>query len=394
MRETLLIHLAGAPEQPCAWRRWDAGANQPSRDGRGQLEDALSDVGHARVIVLVPAERLTLTKVDLPVRQASRLLQAIPFALEDQLAEDVDKLHFATGARQSDGSTPVAVVSVEQMHSWLEPFHDAGIQPDVMMPDVLALPFEETLVTLHMEDERCLVRTGAAAGYSAPRALLSRILPTGAEAPALYLLQHEYAELPADYSVGRSAPIAQPLDAYSHFSEPTQRINLLQGAFAPRRATEKWVQAARWPAALAASCVLVSTLALALGNHQKQVEHDALQARAQEEFSQAFPQITRIVDLRVQAEQQLDRLISGGSEDVFLSLLSRSSPVLASVSELKVDGVQFRDGALYISLSGSDLQALEKLRAEFAKVNSLALDVQSAQAGTDGVQIRLKVDQA
>ena len=75
-------------------------------------------------------------------------------------------------------------------------------------------------------------------------------------------------------------------------------------------------------------------------------------------------------------------------------MLSRSSAALASVSELKVDGVQFRDSALYISLSGSDLQALEKLRAEFAKISSLALDVQSAQAGTDGVQIRLKVDQA
>lgn len=394
MRETLLIHLPAVPEQPCVWRRWETGATQPSRDGSGPLDEVLDEVGGARVIVLAPAERMTLTQVELPVRQASRLLQAIPFALEEQLAEDVDALHFAPGPRQADGSTPVAVVSIEQMQSWLAPFHDAGVQPDVLMPDVLALPYDEALVTLHIDGQRCLVRSGKVAGYATPLSLLASVQPAGAEAPALFLVHDEQTALPAEYSVGRSLPLARPLDAYTQFADPALRINLLQGPFAPRRATEKWLQAARWPAALAASWVLVSTLALAVNNHQKQREYEALQDRAQDEFSQAFPQITRIVDLRVQAEQQLERLISGGSEDVFLSLLSRSSAALASVSELKVDGVQFRDSALYISLSGSDLQALEKLRAEFAKISSLALDVQSAQAGTDGVQIRLKVDQA
>ncbi len=394
MRETLLIHLPVAPQQDCLWRRWDDAAQEPVQNGSGALDAVLSEVGQARLIVLVPAERVMLTKVDLPVRQASRLLQAIPFALEDHLAEDVDELHFAPGARQADRSTPVAVVSRQQMQDWLAPFSEAGLQPDVLMPDVLALPYDETLVTLHVEGQRCLVRNGRVSGFAVSKTLLGSVLPAGAEAPAVYLLQHEQAALPQDFTVARSQPLAHELDAYSEFSNAAQRINLLQGAFAPRRANEKWIQAARWPAALAASWVLISTLTLAVNNHQKQREYEALQALAQEEFSQAFPQITRIVDLRVQAEQQLERMLSGGSEDVFLSLLSRTSPLLANVRELKVEGVQFRDRALYISLSGSDLQALEKLRAEFSKVDSLALDVQSAQAGTEGVQIRLKVDQA
>ena len=394
MRETLLIHLPVAPQQDCLWRRWDDAAQEPVQNGSGPLDALLGEVGQARLIVLVPAERVMLTKVDLPVRQASRLLQAIPFALEEQLAEDVDDLHFAPGARQPDGSTPVAVVARQQMHDWLAPFKEAGLQPDLLLPDVLALPFDESLVTLHIDNQRCLVRSGPVSGFAVSKGLLGSVLPSGAEAPALYLLQHEQGTLPQDFTVGRSQALAHELDAYSEFANAARRINLLQGAFAPRRAHEKWIQAARWPAALAASWVLLSTLTLAVANHQKQAEYEALQALAQEEFSQAFPQITRIVDLRVQAEQQLERMISGGSEDVFLSLLSRTSPLLAKVSDLKVEGVQFRDRALYISLSGSDLQALEKLRAEFSKVSSLAIDVQSAQAGTEGVQIRLKVDQA
>ncbi|MGJ8669434.1 MAG: type II secretion system protein GspL [Oceanococcus sp.] len=397
MRDTLILHLSPSEsdEAPiCQWKRVQGDATATSTTGTCELREILEDFAGERLIVFVASENISLKQVDLPVRQVSKLQMAVPYALEDQLAADVSQLHFALGSRQAGGITPVAIASHEQMTQWLSLFQECGVQPDLMIPDVLALPWSNEQVTVYVEESgRCLVRNAQMAGFAAPMSLLPQLLPN-TEENALFLLQNADTQLPEGYSVGRSQSAASLLDALSDFSDSAFRINLLQGLYAPKRATQQWLRAARWPTALAASWVVLSSILVALENHQKEGQYTQLQDQAMVEFSAAFPATTRIVDMKVQAAQELERLKSGSSDDGFMKLLSDTSPALGQVAALKVESLQFRDGSLYISLSGSDLQALELLRAEFQKISTLKLDVQSAQAGTDGVQIRLKVDQA
>jgi general secretion pathway protein L len=399
VRETLILHLPEQADGQCAWRvQSTALGNVSERTGHGALAEALAEaaaLSQVRLIVLVPTEKIVLTQVSLPIRMKSSLLQAVPYALEDKLADDIDELHFSLGARQSDGSTPVAVVAIKQMQEWMIPFQEAGLQPELMIPDVLALPYTAGQVSLCMTSNgHCLVRTGATTGFSLPIDLLGFSLQTD-EITAINLLKvPDSPALPGEFSVMQSHAIESVLEGLRHYTESATRINLLQGAFAPTSSSGQWLRAARIPAAIAASWLLLATAGMALQNQQLRSESDQLREHAQQSFNRAFPQITRIVDLRIQADQALQRMRSGGASGGLLSLLSQSSPALSKTTDLKLDGLQYRDGSLYLNLSGSDLQALERLRTEFAKIIGLKLEVQSAQAGSDGVQIRLKVDQA
>ncbi len=395
MRQTLLVQIQEAPDADCEWQLLAPGAMTPLQSGLGPLSEILEQAGSARIVALVPSELVLLTEVSLPIRQPAKLLQAAPYALEEQLAEDVDQLHFAAGTRRADGSTPIAVVSRANMELWLEWFGPHRAQVEMLLPDVLALPPESGQVLFLDDRGRCLVRTGAAAGFAVPLDLLTATLSEeDGERATVYRheqapsLSHEGLPLPEGRKVRRS------LELLHHIQQSELRINLLQGAFAPRREFDQWLRAARLPAALAAGYLLFATVAMALNNQQTAQQLDRLQQQAQQQFNQAFPDITRIVDMRVQARQELDRLRGSAGGGGFLSLFSQSAPALSKVRDLKLDGVQFRDGSLYLSLSGSDLQALERLRAEFGRIDELKLDVQQAQAGTDGVQIRLKVDAA
>ena len=56
--------------------------------------------------------------------------------------------------------------------------------------------------------------------------------------------------------------------------------------------------------------------------------------------------------------------------------------------------MQFREGALYLSMKGSDLQSLENLRSWFGAHPSTQLSVQDTNAAPDGVQIRVKLTPA
>lgn len=401
MRETVILQLLDAAATQARWWRLAPGGATPTLTAvdqsvqQGSVADALASCGGRRVIVLVPAEQVLLTQVQLAVRQQAKLMQAVPYALEEQLAEDVQHLHFALGARQADGSIPVAVVAREQMTCWLAVFAESGVTPDLFLVDALTLPLHSNGPTLYLDDDgRCLIRSGPAQGIATELDLLPHLserLPGGADAAWTVLQTAQAASPPDEFTVAAREPVSEAHQAFTALSD-AGRLNLLQGSYAPRHAGDQWLRAARLPAGLAASWVLLATLGLALANVQLGAEKAALDEQAMGHFNAAFPQITRIVDMRVQAQQGLERLRGGGASKGFLHLLGQSTPALDAVDALQLDGIQYRDDALYLSLSGDDLQALEKLRAEFAKNSAVGLDVQSAQAGSDGVQIRLKVD--
>lgn len=390
MRESLVIHLQSDPAAAVAWYRVDVDSGRTQ--GESDLDTVLDQAGSARLILLVPTEKVHLTSISLPIRQPSRLLRAVPYALEERLAADVDELHFSIGPRQADGSTPVAAVQQDQMRAWLAPFVERGLYPDMLLPDALALPLEADQWTLLLQaNGRAMLRTGAGSGYALPQDLMLTQLTS--EAPGLRIFrQGQEIALPDTLTIIQTRMIDHVLDALDPANAP--RLNMLHGEFAPQRETDKWLKAARLPVALAASWLILATLNLYLDNHAAAKTYAHWQDLAQERFSSAFPHITRIVDMRVQAEQELARMRAGAQGTGMLHLLDQVSPALSKVKDLKLDGVQYREGSMYLNLSGQDLQALERLRGEIAAIPTLRFEVQSAQAGTEGVLIRLKLDQA
>jgi general secretion pathway protein L len=162
VRETLYIHLSAVdPSAPTAYciARADAVASFPIE--QAPLESLPSLAQGRRVVVLLPSADIRLTSVQLPARQLAKVQQAVPYILEDQLADDVETLHFAVGARRADGQWPVAVIARERLAAALAFFVDRGLRPEAMIPDLLCLPTPgEEQFTLLVDGDGVLVRSG------------------------------------------------------------------------------------------------------------------------------------------------------------------------------------------------------------------------------------------
>jgi len=89
MSETLVIRLRAADEAPASWLIVDANGARSGPVQSGPVADALGAAQDRRVVLLLPGSEITLAEPELPVRGAARLAQAVPFALEEQLASDV-----------------------------------------------------------------------------------------------------------------------------------------------------------------------------------------------------------------------------------------------------------------------------------------------------------------
>jgi general secretion pathway protein L len=135
MAEFLVIRLGADDDSYASWIAVDNDGTRRTPPVTGPLEEAVKDTGSREVIALVPAGETSTLTCDLPAKGA-RLRAALPFALEEQVADEIENLHFAPGARRAGGDLPVTVVAHDRMDAWLERLRDAGISPARLVPEV------------------------------------------------------------------------------------------------------------------------------------------------------------------------------------------------------------------------------------------------------------------
>ncbi|MDX1607474.1 MAG: type II secretion system protein GspL, partial [Candidatus Competibacterales bacterium] len=174
---------------------WSDGETMAS----GEDEALATAVGNRHLVLAVPGERVTLTAVQAPRRNRGAWRKALPYALEDQLVEDVEQLHFALGAEAADGHTPVAVLRRAELTRWLERLRAQGLEPRAAIPDCLLLPLPEGHWSLLADGDHIRVRTGAAAGFVADPDSLGPLLELARREgePAGIVIYGEVPPLPA-----------------------------------------------------------------------------------------------------------------------------------------------------------------------------------------------------
>jgi general secretion pathway protein L len=398
LRDTLYIQIRdAAPDAPLAYVLAGQGGVGFSVN-HATLDNILALATGRRVVLFVPGADVRLTQVTVPARQAAKILQAAPYALEDQLAEDVETLHFALAPdpqrRAAGEPQPIAVVAKARMDSWLAPLKLKGIAPDAIVPETLSLPQPDPGAwTAIAEPGLATVRSGMYSGFTCTLDDLGSYLgladPDGKVPLRAFVAQNvefDFSRLgrPVDLMPG----YASSLEVLIRHWRPEHSINLLQGAYSAREDWQNLARPWRLAAGLAAAWLIVAfanegAQAFRLGRDLDQQEQANL-AR----YQALFPNDTRIVDLAAQAEQQLKALQGSGGRPPLFLLLDALGASLTSNPGLTLQNIQFREGALQLSLTGNDTQALESLRVWFASRRDATLEVGQVNAGPQGVQVR------
>lgn len=402
MRNTLLLRRD--PDNPVAWRwlKLDQEGQPQGSIHAGTLTDAAGESAGQRVVVLVSGADALLTRVSIPGSSSrQKLLRAVPYALEEQVSEDVEDLHFAVGVAMEEGAWPVAVISRHVIQDLTEDALEAGLDIQQVIPEVLALPYRGNETSVLVENDVALVRTDQSAGFAVDSdnlgmLLAARMTDEEDSLPPLHLFVPEDSLQPdtGEY-VGetRVEPFAgDPLYVFAQGLDG-RAINLLQGDFSR---SSDWVALLRpWraTAALLVAGIILSNVVMGIDYFRLKSESEQLRTQIEQTFKTAMPETRRIVNPRIQMQQQLDKLQhKSGTAGGFLSLLSQSGEVLKGMQGVQVDGASFRAGRLDVDLKVSNLQLLDQLKQELMKSGRLTVEIQSATTGADQrVQSRLRI---
>ena len=401
MRNTLLLRKDSIDGDSWRWLRLDNDGQPQGSIHAGSLADAAGEAGGQRVVVLAPGEDCLLTRVNIPGRSRQKLLRAVPYALEEQLSEEVESLHFAIGATMEEGEWPVAVIGKQYMESLQADVAAAGLDVQQVIPEILAIPYAGNETSVLVEHDIALVRTGSVSGYAADSDNLGMLLALqkvneDEQLPALHLYVRQDKIQPDTAGfVGetRVEPyVGDPLTVFARGLD-ANAINLLQGAYSRAGDWARVLRPWRATAALLVAGVLVSSIVTGIDYYRLGNESKQLSAQIEETFRKALPGSKRIVNPRVQMQQQLDSLqrragIGGG----FLSLLGQSGAVLKGMQGVEISGVSFRGGRLDMDLVVANLQLLDQLKQALMQPGRLDVEIQSATTGKDQrVQSRLRI---
>jgi general secretion pathway protein L len=402
MSETLVIRLRAAEGAQASWVIVDANGARSGPVQTGPLADAMGLAQARAVVLLLPGTEVTLAEPELPLRSGSRLTQAVPFALEEQLASDVEGLHFAIGAPATGASaTPVAVASRALMDRWLEACETAGIHPDAAYADTAVVPPTAGGCTLLLDGETVHVNRQGSVPFALDTDPLPESLALALDAQGDSAGHVAFFAAPSDYERHRETIEGLrartstlhvkllpdgPLPLLAAQSLQGAAVNLLQGPYAARSSLASGLRRWRLPAALAAAAALVFVTVQALSAWQLWRAEKALDAQITQVFAQALPG-QKVVDPRAQMQGVLG---GGGGGSAFLPALSALSRALAGTPQARVESISCRGEVVDLRLMAPSVGSLDAVKQAMS-TGGMSAELQSATPRGAMIEGRLVV---
>lgn len=394
IRGRLAWYPPGAGEEP----RWLD--DEAAREG---LRAVLSQQRSTSVFA-APGADVRLLRLAVSPEEKKHIGKSLPFMLEEQVARDIDELHFASVALDKL-ELGVAICSAERMQQWqglLEAY--PGIRRWV--PEPLLLPWQPGEWCILLEADAAVVRTGRCEGFSVEREMLPLMLEAvlaetpGQEPPAAVVVygtdqQVDLALLPAPLQPRVQWRRGNLSAALMLGTVEDGALNLLQGTFATRLPLARWWRDWRAVAMVFAAAFALQLIAAYSDYRSLQQDNVALRTAVQDSYRQAYPK-GAVVDAEKQLRRQLNTLRGSDQTGGFVRMVERVGQVIAASAGTSVASINYNDGAgggeMRMNILAADYGAVERVRAAINEAGLQAV-MESSSAQGDKVRARLRVEE-
>ena len=415
MAEFLVIRLGADENAHASWIAVDDAGTRRTPPVMGPLEEALKDVGDREVIVLAPAGETSTLTCDLPAKGA-RLRAALPFALEEQVADEIENLHFAPGPRRAAGDLPVVVVAHDKMGAWLARLQEAGIRPARLIPEDHGLAFVPNTLSMLVAENQVVFNNGADLAF-----VMQGVSPTDALMAAGILGENGLADA-ATENPGHLLVYCEPTDE-QRFSEEWSRlrqyldsvdinllpdgvlprlavtvasgsgVNLLQGRYGESTDVGALVRPWRYVAMLLVALGVLGIAGKGIDYVRLTAEETALKEQFTAEYRKIRPDDTREVMDPLGTVTSIRRSFGapGSAPAVFLPLLQQLALAMQENKDADIQAISYRAGVVDVRLTAPDVATLDRIEKGISQSDRFNATIQSTDRVGDQVNSRIQI---
>jgi general secretion pathway protein L len=414
MADWFVVRLGKRGGEAATWVAVDGEGRLLATPEGGTVAQAASRAAGRRVAVLLPAGDVLLTDAALPAKTGAKLAQVVPFALEEQVADDIDSLHFAVGRRNATSErTAVAVVGKAALQAVMATLTEAGLAPAALYSEAGLVAANPGQAIAWLEDETLVVSIADRPPIVAPASSFAdafgflaatQAYGEGIEPSTVSLLLHataadwqrhagELGFLQEHFAAAKVQILPQgALPWLASQLEAAAPVNLLQGAFAARSTSGSDAKRWRLPAAIAASMLLFFIGSKVFEVRRLNEAERKLDVEIEQTFRAAMPGALDSKDARQRMERRFQSLQEGGGHAGLLPALGAFATARTAAPDATLQGLTLREGALDLRVRASDAQSLDRIN-QGLRASGLTTEITSgtaADAGYEGrIQIRL-----
>lgn len=413
MAEFLVIRLGESAGDPVSWIAVDDRGTRRGHTSSGTLADAAREVRERDVIVLVPATEVLTLSADIPAKGA-RLLAALPYALEDQVADDVEDLHFAAGRRGADGTLPVAVVRHDKMEAWLERLEQAGIEAARIVPENHGLARTPNTLSMLVDEDSIMFNDGDAVQFVLPdvspgEALAATVVIDSSDDDASRhllvfcdaaiasrfekdwaLMRHELSSVDVNLLPDGTLPkLAVTVASGSG-------VNLLQGRYGAKTEFSGLFRPWRNAAMFLGAFVVLLLAGKGIDTYRMNVEVDNLRAQFSEIYLGIRPGANADIVDPVGTVNSLRRsqvTVASGPQ-VFLPSLQQLAAAVAGKTTVEIQAISYRAGIVDVRLLAPDIPTVDGIVQSVSASGRFDASLQSTDRVGEQVNVRLQIREA
>jgi general secretion pathway protein L len=408
MSDWLLVRLPRETGALLTWVGTDRHGQLTTPPGSGDASSLAAIAGMQRIALLVPGEDVLHLAATLPATGEARLAQLLPYALEEQVAEDIDSQHFAAGGRLPDGTLAVDVVSRARMEEWLALqdrwgvtfgaiYSESELAPQ--MEGQLGLLIEKDQLTLSVPGRRPMLLPVEDLWLSLELGLGTQIADLAQYHAVVHATTVDWQRHSAQVEALRDRFASLKVQLLSSGVLPllaqnlgtARPINLRQGAYAPpRQGTGTW-RAWRLAASLAVALLALHVGAQAVQWRTLGARERQLDAALTQTLQGVAPGERYAADLRPRMEKRLAAANATASQrDSLLGLLTAVAQAHQKAPDTQIEAMTYRKGSLEMRVTGPDAGSIEVINQALRSVG-LKSDLTSGGPAKDRYEGRMQI---
>jgi len=413
MSDTLLIHYNIEQPQQATWSLCNEAGELTGKITTSSLEEISENAGGHTVIILLNSQCLHINQIKLPIQNLQKMRKAVPYAIEEFIADDIENFHFVVSKNKNTDLTSVAGIEKNTLLNIVQIFEKANIDIEKIIPDAVCLAANETQWACLNYLNNSYLQTNTLNGLILPNEILQYTLANNLadetqNTPNKILLFSEqennevfsdlsFEETSSDNEIEKIHVVynTHPLVVFCGQYKQAASLNLLQHEFKPKRKSSGHWQ--HWKLAASIAIIwLVLNLGTTMFKHS-QLKDENIVTRAQIEkiYKKSFPKSRKIVNPRVQMEQKLKELKSGSNNNSngLIFLLTESFGTLgANKPNITLQSLTFRNNRMDMGLDSANLQSIENLNKKLNSNKKIKSEITSSSSEKDKVKGNIRVE--
>lgn len=386
----LVIHILGTNGD----LRWfiEGEEESASTSSAKSLSEKLWSNFKGEVIVFVPTTDVYLTQAKLPRLSSVKLRKAIPYAVEDEITDDLKNCHFATFRPDDAGFTPIGVINKECMSGWLQLIPNSlKSKISIMTPEVLAMPWTTNTWSIAEISDFAWVRTGQNTGFSIEKNnlidLLIQYQQENHQIEAINLFTVPGSNLDRELIDHLKLTVVtkiqnEPWIVFLHKNlHQNSVLNLLQGEYQSNYTSSSTVRLQKIFFTMVAGWLIVFCLfgfiKYAILNFQAQ----RLNSELATVYHEIYPGEAATQSSKQRVESALAAVKKAKQQGVFIRLVAIASPVLINTQGLTIQSASYNNSQLEVKLEATDFQLLDKVAANLRAKGIYAEQTRQAKSG-------------